>query len=382
MQEVCSGLMCMLISSIILLLVSYRSVIYKEQVRLNQVAANALMARLEAQKAISDAAEKELHKKFKQREDIEKQIRPEWDQTRKRSRMDDTLFEERDSRTIIYLPGAKPRTPSHKELRVFLEEEQKTTEAETNATQKVEEDMPNTPATSFAREQIEEDHDKSIIPVEDLYLVEDHLKRLEIREGKRNMYNVEMEEDEESRKQRGKGNVERWLHMLLENGHEDEIIGHEDANGNGTLTTEDIITKLDQVYPQKDRESPAQVPEEKQQNEEINKIETEETHREKGKITETSRVMEEHAAESRKSLDIKQKAQKNVKEKTLTRSASARGFRRIPSSPSLILKKGVDCMRKKPIVVTGDDDGDDENYVTGNSFFKSSIKALKKTVKL
>ena len=49
-----------------------RSVIYKEQVRLNQAASNALMARLEAQREICDAAEKDLHKKYKQRDDIEK----------------------------------------------------------------------------------------------------------------------------------------------------------------------------------------------------------------------------------------------------------------------------------------------------------------------
>ena len=110
-----------------------RSVIYKEQVRLNQAASNALMARLEAQRAICDAAEKDLHKKYKQRDDIEKQIRPEWEQGRKRSRIDDATYEERDSKPALYLPGPRPRTPLRKELRVFLEEEQRSSEVDLSA---------------------------------------------------------------------------------------------------------------------------------------------------------------------------------------------------------------------------------------------------------
>nr|KJB13111.1 hypothetical protein B456_002G057500 [Gossypium raimondii] len=102
----------------------HQSVVYKEQVRLNQAAANALTARLEAQKAICDASEKELHKKFKQRDELEKQIRPELEHARKRSRTD-TFFQGQDSKTVLYLPGIRPMTPSHKELRVFLEEEHK-----------------------------------------------------------------------------------------------------------------------------------------------------------------------------------------------------------------------------------------------------------------
>ncbi|KAL5758120.1 hypothetical protein ACOSP7_020731 [Xanthoceras sorbifolium] len=365
----------------------HQSVIYKEQVRLNQAAANALMARLEAQKAICDAAEKELHKKFRQREEIEKQIRPEWEQTRKRTRMDDTLFEERDSRTVLYLPGIRPRTPLHKELRVFLEEEQKASEAETNEERKheeVEEEMP-IPAIGFAREQLE-DHDKSIVAIENQHSLEDQLKRLEIREGKQHQYQLpvlrdpEMEEDEESRKQRGKGNVERWLQMLLENTQE---VDPQDMNGNKTSTTNDIIKTLDQKYPQKDRE-----PEEKQQivlekdvgkrKEEIDEIEAGKMQIEKSNATEVSSVVER--IESRKSFEGKETTQKNVKEKALGRSESARAFRRIPSSPSLILKKGVDCIRKKPMV-TGDDDGD-EDYAAENNFFKSSIKTIKKAVRI
>ncbi|GKA86707.1 hypothetical protein Tco_0808418 [Tanacetum coccineum] len=41
-----------------------RNVIYKEHALLNQAASNSLMARLEAQKAMCDSSERELHKKF------------------------------------------------------------------------------------------------------------------------------------------------------------------------------------------------------------------------------------------------------------------------------------------------------------------------------
>ncbi|XP_070660539.1 uncharacterized protein [Malus domestica] len=81
---------------------------------------------------------------------------------------------------------------------------------------------------------------------------------------------------------------------------------------------------------------------------------------------------------SRKSFEGRD--QSNGKERKLTRSESARAFRRIPSSPSIILsmKKGVDCIRKKPMVTSDDD----ESYAMGNSFMKLSIMTIKKAVKI
>ncbi|XP_044496500.1 uncharacterized protein LOC123218910 isoform X2 [Mangifera indica] len=350
----------------------HQSVVYKEQVRLNQAATNALMARLEAQKAICDASERELHKKFKQREEIENQIRPEWEQGRKRSRMDDTLFDEKDNRTLLYLPGIRPRTPLHKELRVFLEEEQKASEAGLS-------DEPNL-GKSYSREKLKE-HDKSIVAFEGHNSIEDQLKRLEI--GKDEGHNLqfpgvskpEIEEDEESRKQRGKGNVERWLQMLLENTQEEQE--PEDANEEETSRTDNRIRKLDQKYPQKDKD--IQVPEKdvrKKKEEEITEIEPA---TEQSNTTEAENVTEEVG--SSKNFEEKEKIQKQqVKEKPLVRSESARGFRRIPSSPSLILKKGVDCIRKKPLVI-GDDEGY-EDITAGNNFIESSIKNIKRAVKI
>lgn len=67
----------------------HQSIVYKEQGRLNQAACNALMARLETQKATCDASEMELIKKIKQREDLELLLRPCMEHAKK-SLHDDT----------------------------------------------------------------------------------------------------------------------------------------------------------------------------------------------------------------------------------------------------------------------------------------------------
>ncbi|XWS11860.1 hypothetical protein CRYUN_Cryun37aG0037300 [Craigia yunnanensis] len=221
----------------------HQSVVYKEQVRLNQAAANALMARLEAQKAICDASEKELHKKFKQRDELEKQITPDWEHARKRSRMDDTFFEGQDSKTVLYLPGIRPRTPLHKELRGFLEEEHKVSVAglysnEDQKHEEIEEELAITARNTIKGKR--EEHDKAIAALEDEKSIEQKFQRLEIEEERQEIQSpaieeTEREEDEESRRQRGKGNVERWLQMLLENNQEELDPQNEDAEEvNGT----------------------------------------------------------------------------------------------------------------------------------------------------
>ncbi|GLT67730.1 hypothetical protein SLA2020_400160 [Shorea laevis] len=347
----------------------HQSVIYKEQLRLNQAATNALMARLEAQKEICDASEKELHKKFKQRDELEKQIRPEWGHARKRSRMDDTLFEGRDGRNVLYLPGIKPRTPLHKELRVFLEEEQKASDAglslnEYQKHEEIEEQLLNP-----ARGKLEE-HDRLIGPLQDENSIERKLQRLEIVEDSAPkiqfpvLQESDKEEDEESRRQRGKGNVERWLQMLLENVQEE--MDPENIHADETSGTDEIIKKLNEKYPQEEKQGVTQIVEEKhnvvreKRKDEI--VERESSKTVGGNVT---------TCEERK--------EKNGKERVIVRSESARAFRRIPSSPSLILgmKKGVDCIRKKPIVSSDDEDND-----VGNSLLKSSIKTIKKAVRM
>ncbi|KAL3598465.1 hypothetical protein D5086_006383 [Populus alba] len=369
----------------------HQSVVYKEQVRLNQAASNALMARLQAQKAICDASEKELHKKYKQRDELEKQIRPEWEQGRKRSRMDDILPEDGDHKTTFYLPGIRPRTPLHKELRVFLEEEHKASEAGLSANEEskhgeIEEELKQPEMTIM-----KEEHNKSITPFKKEIPIEYKLRALEIGEGKRDkiqfpvIQDQEIEEDEESRKKRGKGNVERWLQLLLENSGEE--IEPQYSNGSGANTSDDIITKLNQKFPQKEAKSSTQVQGEKPQLilqgndkgtrvQEIVEIAPNKTPKQKG----NGSFGGGEAIGSSNSFEGKERIE-SKKDRVLTRSESARTLRRIPSSPSLILgmRKGVECMRKKPMV-TGDDDYDGDR-AAGNSFIKSSIKTIKKAVK-
>ncbi|XVF74670.1 hypothetical protein PTKIN_Ptkin13bG0130000 [Pterospermum kingtungense] len=368
----------------------HQSVVYKEQVRLNQAAANALMARLEAQKAICDASEKELHKKFKQRDELEKQIRPEWEHARKRSRTDDSFFEGQDSKTVLCLPGIGPRTPIHKELRVFLEEEHKASVGglSSNEDQKngeIEEELAITARNAMKAKR--EEHDKAIAALEDENSIEQKFQKLEIEDEKKQEIEfpvtegTEREEDEESRRQRGKGNVERWLQMLLENGQEEVDPQNEDAEE--MAGNDEIIRKLDSKYPQKEKEAMKQILEVQQTVEEkdVGKkkeetVETEgsKTPRRSSNACEMASVVSEGVGSRNERIE------KNGKERILMRSESARAFRRIPSSPSLILgmKKGVECMRKKPIVTSDDE----EDYAVRNNFLKSSIKTIKKAVKI
>ncbi|XP_027925943.1 uncharacterized protein LOC114183210 [Vigna unguiculata] len=378
----------------------HQSVIYKEQVRLNLAATNALMARLEAQRAICDAAEKDLHKKYKQRDDIEKQIRPEWEQGRKRSRIDYTTLEERDTKPALYLPGPRPRTPSHKELRMFLEEEQKTSEVDfpANKEQKQEdkEEKMQMPAKIDTEEKLEE-HTTSSVALDEENTIEQRLEKLKISKGKRScsfsftgLHETEIEEDEETRKQRGKGNVEKWLQMLLENSQQPGTDPEEtNANANASCRTEEkIIQQLNEKFPQKElriskvsdsdfKEKQLQLLEDKNGlTDQEDRMESES----RSVIPTGHKNYSEEACigegNCTPNVEGMEKMEEHKKEKKLPRSESARTLRRIPSSPSLLfgIRKGVDYIRKKP---TASDD-----LAASNSFLRSSIKTIKKAVNL
>ncbi|KAE9585849.1 hypothetical protein Lalb_Chr24g0395661 [Lupinus albus] len=236
----------------------HQSVIYKEQIRLNQAASNTLMARLEAQRAICDAAEKELHKKYKQKDDIEKQLRPEWEQGRKRSRMDDySTSEERDKcKHVLYLPGMRPRSSLHKELRVFLEEEQNVPEDDLPANEECKQEEKEE-ELKFTEEKLHEEHARSLVNLDDENSIEHRLEKLEITEEKKDNgasflfhHETETEEDEETRKQRGKGNVDKWLQMLL--GNSQEGMDLQEAKENAYCGTEEIIQQLNLKFPQQE----------------------------------------------------------------------------------------------------------------------------------
>lgn len=420
---------------------SCRSVVYKEQVRLNQAAASALLARLEAQKAICDSSERELHRKFKQRDDLEKQIRPEWEQARKRSRMDDTLIEEDDeniplclkehepeqleieehealceetaeNNALLCLPEIKSAAHLHKELRKFLEEEQ--IASLPNEEVEEEEEVDGEKETTTKIQILKPDVDKAIIAGEDEYIVEERLEKLEIEDGGK-VYNIqfpfphepEEEEDEESRRLRGKGNIEKWMQFLLENTPEDADTDAQISNEKEATKTDELIEKLNMVYPHKDiKDTRAQkvesrdavrVVEEKMDNQPVASDINEDKENDKNManintpiknppyrvVTQRMKASTGKGAGRMSSPDEKIRREKAVKEKELLRSESARAFRRIPSSPSLILegmKKRVDCIGRKPLVLD-DNDGND-NLRARNSFIKSSIKTIKKAVRI
>ncbi|XP_065865059.1 uncharacterized protein [Euphorbia lathyris] len=402
----------------------HQSVIYKEQARLNQAATSALMARLEAQKTMCDNSERELHKKFKQRDEIERQIRPEWEYARKRSRMDDTLSEDRDHKAVLYLPGTRPRTPLHKELRVFLEEEHKASDAGMSANEdgKYEEieELKN-PATDIIRADLD-GHNESIIVVSDNeFLIEHKLRALNIGEGKRDQIQFpiireseleedeedekrgeqlaegkreriqfpiirepeikEDEEDEEGRKQRGKGNVERWLQLLLDNSQDD--VEPENSNDlDKSRRSDDIIARLNQKFPQKEAKKKGY------DNKEALTEERQQITHEKDKGNTVEEVVEiaSNSLIGKRNVgggEGKERTE-NGKGKGLARSESARSLRQIPSSPLLLgMRKGVECMRKKPMVTDEDDNYCYESHAAaGNSFIKSSMKSIKKAVKI
>ncbi|XP_028190232.1 golgin subfamily A member 6-like protein 22 isoform X2 [Glycine soja] len=378
-----------------------RSVIYKEQVRLNQAASNALMARLEAQREICDAAEKDLHKKYKQRDDIEKQIRPEWEQGRKRSRIDDATYEERDSKPALYLPGPIPRTPLHKELGVFLEEEQRSSEVDLSANeeeqkQEEKEEKMKMPDNNDLEEKLEE-HTKSSVALDEENSIEQRLQKLKISEGKRSygisfsgLHKTATEEDEETRKQRGRGNVEKWLQMLLENGQQQERTDPLETSENASCGTEEkIIQQLNQKFPQKELKI-SKVSDSDYKENQLQLLQNRNgwTEKEDRIENEARSVMPtgyknysgEACIGANCTLNVEgmERKEQHKKEKKLPRSESARTLRRIPSSPSLLLgiKKGVDYIRKKPMA------SDDADLAASNSFLKSSIKTIKKAVKL
>ncbi|XP_010465527.1 PREDICTED: uncharacterized protein LOC104745863 [Camelina sativa] len=352
----------------------HQSVVYKEQVRLNQAASSALMARLEAQKAICDGSEKELHKKYKEREELENQARPELEKARKRSRLllkdedDDLLLDDRDRRLSLYLPGTSEEMSSHKELRVYFEEEHKAAayEAETQKhgeIEEVEEEQKN-PEVS----------EKSLVALEDNEPVEEKLDVEERKRGSRSFraFHVfkapEIEEDEESRIERGKGNVENWLHILLENNSKNDPCGDLQTEGSSNKKIDEMLEKLDQKFPML----------EKVDEEEVDlKLQAEET---TNNNTSKMETRTESSRRSRMSFDLKNTPEKSGRDKVVKRSESARAFRRIPSSPSLLfgMKKGIDCIRKKPVVSRNDDESD---YLVKNNFIKSSLQTIKRAVK-
>ncbi|CAH9147065.1 unnamed protein product [Cuscuta epithymum] len=384
----------------------HQSVVYKQQVRLNLAASNSLMARLEAQRAICDSAEKELYLKYKQRDELEQQIRPEYEQKRKRSRMVEQNWHDDDDTPgtiVLYSPNKESKVEqTHKQLRVLLEEEQ----------------QHKTSAAAIEEEQLE--------PLK-IVQEEDGIKKVNLEFPI--CHESETEEDEDIRKQRGKGNVEKWLQVLLESTNDATTASIDDHNNDKA----GIVEILNCKYPHKEinistvLESEEATAEDKKGNSadelDINistALESEEATAKDKKGNSTDELEDDdgekkcknttlllnpppckrlqrqrksnasanaECKEVRDSSNRKEREEGDEEDRKLSRSESARGFRRIPSSPSLILsgmKKRVDCLGKKPLV-TGDDDDDgagEEGLATRKNIIKSSFKTIVKAMKI
>ncbi|CAN0858491.1 hypothetical protein LINGRAHAP2_LOCUS7283 [Linum grandiflorum] len=328
----------------------HQSVVYKEQVRLNQAATTALMARLEAQKSICDASEKELHKKFRERDALEKEIRPEWEeQARKRSRMDHHVestdnFDDEEQEII---------DPHNKAL-LYLEEDDQLKASEADDGIIYQNEYDRYEGTEDERKKKEADeHDQLVAALEDQVFIEEKLQALEIDDEEkkhpaqllvtREQATEDGEDDEEeSRNVRGKGNVDKWLKMLLENSQDQ--IDPEDIppppptvlkTSSSKTTDDNIINRLNDKFPLKEQQNI-------QPN--ANNINCDKPAADGEKLRRIAR---------NKSFD-----QGEQSKKALPRSESARTLRRIPSSPSLLIsgvRKGVESMfkmkNKKKLIV-------------------------------
>ncbi|XP_073309826.1 uncharacterized protein [Primulina huaijiensis] len=401
----------------------HQSVVYKEQVRLNQAASSALLARLGAQKAICDSAERELYRKYEQRDELEKQIQPEWEQTPKRSRM----CEEDDNKIVRFLTGNEPNLQQketrmnntflrkeveqalcspevksaatlRKELRKFLEEEQRASteslllseERQKEELEGTEEIVTNIKILKPYRDNNEENGSKT---------EEGNGEKLEMLDSWTKLHNIQFpdyhepkeDEDEEARKLRGKGNIDKWMQFLLEKntteGDADDsphIAGSISPRTNALVIVPQLVSEkreaeiLKEVSKMEEVRSSVSSSKSKEDMEKNNMFDRnigdnslfknppyridEERNKVKESVSFTSDGGEENKRKG-----------KNCKESKL---------RRFPSSPSLILegmKKRVDCIGKKPSVL---DDNDSEYYASArNSFIKSSIKTIKKAVK-
>ncbi|KAJ8470908.1 hypothetical protein OPV22_025251 [Ensete ventricosum] len=420
----------------------HQSVVYKEQVRLNQAATSSLMARLEAQRALCDYSEKELRRKFKQRDEIEKQIRPVWE-LRKRSRMDETLLEEgRNESNRLLCTRTTRTTPLTKELRKFLEEEQKASEAgllshgedgegETEESATTGSPQKEKPAVPQSQKNEEAEEHRSVIDekLKQLAISDGHLSQTSESKQQSFLHLGSQEEAEEGYKasgagndimllngkprdvaaeekvkppilkikipkprsprkeeedgddgysnQLGKRNVDKWLEILLDGFEEGSPQKKPDAPEDDNL--DESVCKMNSAHPHKQINFLRLKPSEEKAGTVRNPI-TEQTNSSKSRHSTgvtggSSRDdgSKEVVTGSRKSFEVKD-----------PRSESSRGFRSLPSSPSMILgmRRGVDCIGRKPQVMGDDDNGNESVVSTNSKFIKSCSRAIKRAMNI
>ncbi|KAH9297972.1 hypothetical protein KI387_029654 [Taxus chinensis] len=197
----------------------HQNVVYKEQTRLNQAACNALMARLESLKADSGMSERELWKKYKQREDIQGLLRPYSEQVRKRVREDDTAswLKKNVKKEVCNLhPSAIPDKESAPPLLKHAEALEETTFLLKN----MEENSKR--VQKELRQFLEEDQEAENGRVEEekrgmLYEAKEDELDDALEQVLAMQHEGNAEEEEQRVRRAGKANLDKWLQMLLQN---------------------------------------------------------------------------------------------------------------------------------------------------------------------
>lgn len=165
----------------------------------------------------------------------------------------------------------------------------------------------------------------------------------------------------------GKGTVDKWLQMLMEDQQQQEDPAAAYHSSEDHNTADEIASDEHQMQSRIDDESC------------------------RNEITECSDEIVEVGGEGateqqdrcRNSFEIKERGEE--KKIWFPRSDSSRGFRSLPSSPSKILgmRRGVECMSRKPKVV-GDDNGrygyEDSVSTSSSKFLTRCKQAIKKAV--
>eukprot|EP00268_Persea_americana_P062742 TRINITY_DN8065_c0_g3_i2.p1 TRINITY_DN8065_c0_g3~~TRINITY_DN8065_c0_g3_i2.p1 ORF type:complete len:775 (-),score=197.75 TRINITY_DN8065_c0_g3_i2:269-2593(-) len=386
----------------------HQSVIYKEQIRLNQAANRTLMARLEAQRAISDSAERDFNRQLKKRDEIENQIGPYWEeQARKRSRMDDTVFQETRNKTIHFIPRPRARKTPNEDLDPLF------AKSGTSVGQEQEEEEYMHPRNNVDVDRPEENENQSLIVLDNETQLDDGIQNFSTKYSYSQISHqsktaspipqslLEADNEEHARKI-GKGNLDKWLQMLLENTCNNQCPDSPPQNTDELENMGKIVQKLNLRNLQKEIQIPKLETSKEvgtSQNdalaggELLPKATSEFKHTKQqaegtdgegcSKMFEESNISKVYSACSGvRGGEIsevgKEKGEINGKGRRLVMSENGGASRLIPSSPSVIsrMRRGADSMRKKPLVVS-----DDEN-VMSNRFFKTPIaQAIKKALK-
>jgi hypothetical protein len=182
-------------------------------------------------------SENELRRKFKRRDELEIQIKQFSDKSRKRTRTEDNNAAFSEARRDLHsrFPSRRHgRKPLTKELRVFLEEEQSASEADEgnfnlnknrissfSLVERVSTPVNQELDTLSIRDFNDVKGKGPFVQKQHYQLDMDKLQRCTI--DSISVNETEEEEDHGHMNEIGRGNVDRWLQMLIDNSQEDLV---------------------------------------------------------------------------------------------------------------------------------------------------------------